>query len=709
MTQTRAPVRGSMLGEILPAEERAIESVVARYQRVAGAVARVARTLTGREELQVTLGSSSRTSGDVVVIDPGLFQAAYGRRAPVTPEETALASALHEVIHLASTDLDEPRIPSPDWAPAGGEPEDEEEGGPEPMALLEALRRAGGPPAEILFFALEDARQEAQGLAAYPGAYSVLEDLYRAALDEALPGRGAGAQFATACFMLVGDYASPDSLGPLLKPKAAAALDECAPLLAAAAAAADPWEVAGTALRLLEIARRRGLVSEGGEESRTGDGRRRQEEEREAMADCLDRVRLHSPVLADAESYEETRRGAEAMAARDAKTGSSDQSCEEGTEQILTVSQAPMVYLPTGQGGKLVVGPVPDSFRGFASQGRAALRESARSWQVDQHRVSGELFPLFTANQRRGLRSGYDAGDLSPYSALLLGGGLYERMFERRSRSTRRSYAVSVLVDGSASMLQPRRLAAPGDRQPWGLSAAMLGAWTLAGMCNELQVDFEVSLFNRAFAARGDDTEWTYSRRRSAAAAQLRQTRGEAAKRLTSTVNHYLLSTFEQPWRRTEDVLAGLFWTAARTGEANMAARRAPRECAPVSMFENAANVDEFNLTYAAGRLAAHRARVSVMVVLADGMTRGSVENLSRAVEEIDDLGITVLGIGVGDDTVVAAYPRHQVVTRPHELAASMVEGVRMALRRGLALFGEDRGAGGADRSAPSRRLTFTG
>ena len=714
MTQTRTPVRGSLLGEILPAEERAIESVVARYQRVAGAVTRVARTLTGREELQVTLGSSSRASGDVVVIDPGLFQAAYGRRAPVTPEETALASALHEVIHLASTDLDEPRIPSPDWAPAWEDPEDEEEVDPEPMALLEALHRAGGPPAEILFFALEDARQEAQGLAAYPGAYSVLEDLYRAALEEALPGRAAGAQFATACFMLVGDYASPDSLRPLLKPKVTGALDESAPLLSAAAAASDPWEVAGTALRLLEIARRRGLASEDGGESRTGEDRRRQEAEREAMADCLDRVRLHSPVLADAESYEETRRGAEAMAARNAKTGSSDQSGEEGTEQILTVSQAPMVYLPTGQGGKLVVGPVPDSFRGFAPQGRTALREAARSWQVDQHRVSGELFPLFTANQRRGLRSGYDAGDLSPYSALLLGGGLYERMFERRSRSTRRSYAVSVLVDGSASMLQPRRLAAPGDRQPWGLSAAMLGAWTLAGMCNELQVDFEVSLFNRAFAAKGDDTEWTYSRRRSAAAAQLRQTRGEAAKRLTSTVNHYLLSTFDQPWRRTDDVLAGLFWTAARTGEANMAARRTPRECAPVSMFENAANVDEFNLTYAAGRLAAHRARVSVMVVLADGMTRGSVENLSRAVKEIDDLGITVLGIGVGDDTVVSAYPRHQVVTRPHELAASMVEGVRMALRRGLALFGEDRGAGGADRGAavrpaPSRRLTFTG
>ena len=119
-------------------------------------------------------------------------------------------------------------------------------------------------------------------------------------------------------------------------------------------------------------------------------------------------------------------------------------------------------------------------------------------------------------------------------------------------------------------MLQPRRLAAPRDRRPWGLAAAMLGAWTLAAMCNELQVDFEVALFNRAFAARVDDTEWTYSRRRTAAISELRQSHGTAADRLTSTVNHYLFSSFNEPWRRSDDVLAGLFWTAAKTGEAGL-------------------------------------------------------------------------------------------------------------------------------------------
>ena len=45
----------SVLHEILPPEERAIEAVVARYQRVAPAVTRFARSMSGNDELQVRL------------------------------------------------------------------------------------------------------------------------------------------------------------------------------------------------------------------------------------------------------------------------------------------------------------------------------------------------------------------------------------------------------------------------------------------------------------------------------------------------------------------------------------------------------------------------------------------------------------------------------------------------------------------------------
>jgi hypothetical protein len=43
----------SVLQEVLPPEERAIEAIVARYQRVAPAVTRFARAIAGDDELRV--------------------------------------------------------------------------------------------------------------------------------------------------------------------------------------------------------------------------------------------------------------------------------------------------------------------------------------------------------------------------------------------------------------------------------------------------------------------------------------------------------------------------------------------------------------------------------------------------------------------------------------------------------------------------------
>jgi hypothetical protein len=83
-------------------------------------------------------------------------------------------------------------------------------------------------------------------------------------------------------------------------------------------------------------------------------------------------------------------------------------------------------------------------------------------------------------------------------------------------------------------------------------------------------------------------------------------------------------------------------------------------------------------------------AQVRVMVVLADGMTRGSVEALESAVRAIERSGTIVLGIGIGDDTVAGTYQRFEVVSRPDQLTRAMIDGTRGALRRGLALWGLD-------------------
>ncbi len=717
----------TFLEEILPPEDRVIEAVVARYQRVAPAVTRFARSIAGNDELRVRLGSKASASKDEIVINPGVFQAAYARSAPVTPTEVALTSALHEAIHLIATDFDDERpipeswlahqrtleddgaeppplaeLTSYDWI----EPEADigDDTGPHPfdellepeptptggaVTLLDALHTVAGPAAEAMFLSLEDARQEQRHLAPFPGARSVLSDLYHAAV----PGASANArplgQFALACFLIVGGYFDRDDLQRRVAPHVALALDDAMPFLDPVTELDDPWAVGSVALQLIEVARIHGLLTEGAAADSSVGRKTEMAADQTAIAESVDAVRIVTPPLADRDGYEETRQAAQTVSAEHGRHGEADQAGDPATDQLMKVSTAPTVYLPTGQAGKLVVGDFPVEFRRFAPQGRDLLEIATEEWGVAQRRVSGELYPLFLANQRRGLRTGFDAGDLSPYTPLLLGAGLYERMFERRDLPNRRSYGVSLLVDGSASMLQPRDVRG-GRKRPWALAAATLGAWTLARLANELQIEFEVAIFNRGFVAAAGDTERSFTERRARATGALRRTQGGAAERLTRTVNHYVVKSFAARWRAAEDVLAGLFWMAAAPQEASKEARKDPEAAPPISMFDKAANVDEFNLTHAAERLSARNVSHRIIVVLADGMTRGSVEALAETSASIERGGTMVLGIGIGDETVQAAYARNRVVERPETLASAMVDGVRSALLRSIADEGGD-------------------
>ncbi|MEX1043736.1 MAG: hypothetical protein WD020_03770, partial [Acidimicrobiia bacterium] len=624
----------TVLRDLFRPEEGAIEQVVARYQRVSPAITRFARSLSGNPQLRVRLGSESAAGPDEIICDPRLFQAAYNRSAPVTPDEVAIASALHEVVHLVSTDLEEKRAYPSDW-PSEVETDDT------PVDLLKALGTAGGPVAEALFFTLEDARQETQGLVAYPGARSVLADLYRTGYVEAMRSAGALSQFALSCFLIAGGYSEREPLERRIDARAAVALSDADHVLTRTANADDPWEVAHLALELLVIAKNNQLLTKLEETASSAQQKAADSRDADSVAQGVEQVRLPSPIVRDTESYLDTKRASEARAGLSDRMGASELAGDATTDQLLRVSESPTIYLPTGQAGKLVVTAVPHAFRTFAQDGRQALSEAAVRWEVAQRQVSGELFPLFAANQRRGLRSGYDQGDVSPHAALFIGAGLYTRMYERRAARTRRTYAVSLLVDASASMLQPREGGTYGRRSSWGMAAGLLGAWTLARLCDELQIDFEVALFNRSFAARPTDTEWSYSRGRSQATAGLRQTQGSHADRLTSTVNHYVVKPFDRRWRESEDLLAGMFYTAAEPVKAAGAARRDPRSAPPVSMFDKASNVDEFNVALAAERLARLGSSVRVLVVLADGMTRGSLRALEATVESVERSGTT--------------------------------------------------------------------
>ncbi len=672
----------TFLADLVGPEDRAIEAVVSRYQRVAPAVTRLARSLSDNPNLRVRLGSESAASPDEVVCDPRIFQAAYHRNAPVTPDEVALASALHEVMHLVSTNLDEERPLPDDWPIKGDVAEDVE------LDLLTALERTEKPVAEIIFFSLEDARQEVQGLSAYPGARSVLEDLYMSSLGQAISKSGALSQFVLGCFLLTGGYVDREILERRFEAGAAVAIDDASEHCRLAGETDDPWYVAQLALELEAIARTHGLITEVPDTATNAQRKLAEDADAEKASSGVDTVRLISPIVSDADSYQDTKRAAESRSGLSDRRGASEIAGDESTDQLLRVSQAPEVLLPTGQRGKLLVTPIPHSFAAFNTEGLESMRTVAKRWGVAQRKVSGELFPLFAANQRRGLRSGFDQGDVSPHAALFIGAGLYQRLYERRSARTRRRYAVSLLVDASASMLNPGRSQGPGTS--WAMPAALLGAWTMARLCDELQIDFEVALFNRGFAAKPDDTEKSFRHARSAATAGLRQTQGTAAERLISTVNHYMVKPFDRRWRDAQNALAGLFFTAAEPKRAATLARRHADTAPPVSLFEKAANVDEFNIIHAADRMGRLGADVRLLMVLADGMTRGSMEALSKSVSSVEAAGTTVIGIGIGDHTVDEAYRRHEVVEEPDQLAKAMVDGTRSALRRSLAISGMD-------------------
>lgn len=672
----------TFLANLIGPEDRAIEAVVSRYQRVAPAVTRLARSLSNNPNLRVRLGSEASASPDEIVCDPRIFQAAYHRNAPVTPDEVALASSLHEVMHLVSTNLDDVR-PLPEGWPTDRSIVDDVE-----LDLITALERTDKPVAEVLFFSLEDARQEVQGLQTYAGARSVLADLYLSALGEAISKSGSLSQFVLGCFLMTGGYVERDVLEKRFEARAAVALDDATEHCRMAAESDDPWEVAQLALELEAIARANGLITEVPDSASNAQRKLAQENDAETAATGVDSVRMISPIVADAESYQNTRRSADARSGVSDRKGASDIADDESTDQLLRVSLAPEVFLPNGQGGKLLVTPIPSSFSTFATEGMEAMERSGKRWEVAQRRVSGELFPLFAANQRRGLRSGFDQGDVSPHAALFIGAGLYQRLYERRSARTRRRYAVSLLVDASASMLSPGKTQGRGTS--WAMPAALLGAWTMARLCDELQIDFEVALFNRGFAARPHDTESTYCRARSGATAGLRQTHGTAADRLTSTVNHYIVKPFDRRWRDSQPALAGLFFAAQDPKRAAAIARRDSATAPPVSLFEKAANVDEFNVIHAAERMGRLGADIRILMVLADGMTRGSVENLTRSVTTVEESGTTVIGVGIGDHTVDLAYQRHEVVEQPESLARAMIDGTRSALRRSLAFSGMD-------------------
>jgi cobaltochelatase CobT len=107
----------------------------------------------------------------------------------------------------------------------------------------------------------------------------------------------------------------------------------------------------------------------------------------------------------------------------------------------------------------------------------------------------------------------------------------------------------------------------------------------------------------------------------------------------------------------------------------------------PIAAMQAAgSNCDGESLRWAAKRLEAHTAKRKIMMVFSDGMPRfGGNTNignsdLRRAVKEISDTGVEVVGFGIHTDAVTHFYPDHVVVASLDELMGKAMSKLKSLL-----------------------------
>ncbi len=337
-------------------------------------------------------------------------------------------------------------------------------------------------------------------------------------------------------------------------------------------------------------------------------------------------------------------------------------------DHITKVGASETIYLPDGKASKLISTKLPNNFNLLYDSGSYTYDQLLKEWKLPIFKVTNKIKPYFIHNQKRQRISGYDQGDLSPHVPLMLGSGRYERMFEQKQRLSNKSYAVSLLIDGSGSMLEKKK----DEFYPWSLSAGLIGASYLAQICYELNIDFEVAIFNRGFVSDENESEADYVSRKMSVSSMLNANYGSNAENYFNTTNHYFIKDFKDNWKENYEKFIGLieFSRKLRDSIENIDTNK---DKPPISMFERSTNVDERNIMYATKRILNHESNSKMLVVLSDGMTRGSLSDLKSSINYATRNNIDVVGIGIGQRGTWKEYANHTQIFKPEELIYSIV------------------------------------
>ncbi len=621
--------------------------IIEIFQKISPAITRLIQSETDNANIVINLGKTKSKNKNEININPSILVNAVSD-SELEFKELIIGTVIHEAIHSMEEynfNVDEDLTKY----------KDDTEGLTNIDEVLEVL---AGPFGKYIFEILVHSYDEFQFVKNFNGLRSILEDIYKESsinIKNLKPFN----KFLTLLFHNITGYVEldvekyPKNIKEPLK-ETLRVLDNFS---------YDKNLIEDTidiTIEITDICRRYNLLPD--VDSQTlGERRESIENFEDSVIDDLNKVLIPSSTNITSGNTLEKFLGKKGADSEDEKLNFMD-------DHVSKVGTSSTVYLPNGKVSKLLSTNLPKSFKNLYTNGLNTYNSLLEEWDLPVFKVTNKIKPYFIHNKKRLRISGYDQGDLSPHVPLMLASGRYERMFEQKQRLSNKSYAVSLLIDGSGSMLEKDK----GDFYPWSLSAALIGASYLAQICHELDIDFEVAIFNRSFAADELENEELYLKRKMAVSSMLNTNYGSNAEYYFNTTNHYFIKKFDDSWKENYEKFIGLIEFSRNLRE-SLDKIESNLDHPPASMFERGTNVDERNIMFSTKRLLEKGSKTKLLAVLSDGMTRGSLEDLKSSINYASKVGIDVIGIGIGERGTWKEYINKTQINEPEELIHSIV------------------------------------
>ena len=633
---------------IMKPHDKNIESeIVVEFEKIRPAITRLLQSETKNKDLNINLGKSKNTNANEIIINPSILVNSV-TTSKLDFKELIIGTVVHEAIHSMQdysfeieSDL---KIRAEEVTGLNN--------------IEEVLEVLSGPFGKYVFEILVHSYEEHLFVKEFNGLSSIFEDIYQESFNQ-IKNLKAFNQFLSLLFHSITKYLEYDKTQ--FNKKVQNAVTESERLIKSFQYNKDNLEeVIELTIQIIDICRVNNLLPDLKEYS-LGEQREILESMDDNIVDELNKVLIPSSTNVTTGNTLEKFLGEKGKQSDDEKLNFMD-------DHVSKIGSSETVYLPNGKVSKLINTNLPMSFKNLYTSGMKTYNNLLEEWNLPVHETTNKIKPYFIHNQKRQRISGYDQGDLSPHVPLLLASGRYERMFEQKQRLSNKSYAVSLLIDGSGSMLEKKK----GEVYPWSLSAALIGANYLSQICHELNVDFEVAIFNRAFLANESENEDMYLKRKMAVSSMLNSNYGSNAEFYFNTTNHYFIKQVEDSWKNQYEKFIGLI-EFSRNLRSSLDKLASSDEYPPASMFERGTNVDERNIMFSTKRLLEHGSNTKLLAVLSDGMTRGTLSDLKSSIDYSSKFGIDVIGIGIGDRGTWKEYQNKTQIHKPEELIHSIV------------------------------------